>query len=118
MVQIAPGWELDVERRREWLLLRVRRTGQDAVHDPPLAEEAWRLLQQHRLGQLVVELDQLEVLTSFLIGQLILLQKRICAGSGALRWCGLSPLNLQAIRLCCLEGRLPHFRDREEAIAR
>jgi len=118
MVHIAQGWELDVDRRNEWLLVRVRRTRQDAVHDPPLAEEAWRLLQQHRLCQVIVELDQLEVLTSFLIGQLILLQKRICVSSGALRLCGLSPLNLQAIHLCCLDEHLPHFRNREEALRR
>ncbi len=116
MASIAPGWELDVERRGNWLLVRPRISLEQTAEPPPLAEEVWKLLEQHGLCQVIVELDQIDVLRSHVIGQLLRLQKRICTVSGAIRLCGLSPRNLEAIRLCRLDQHLPCFNTREDAL--
>jgi len=60
MVQIAEGWELDVDRGPDWLFVRPRNVGPQATDTPPLAEQIWSLLQQHFTDRLVLELDQVQ----------------------------------------------------------
>ena len=116
MVAIAHGWEADVDCRNDWLLVKLKRPSGDADAEPPLAEQVWGLLEQHRTSQLILELEEIDALRSHLIGQLILLQKRLCAGGGRIRLCGLSRINQDAMRLCRLDEQFPHFRTREEAL--
>ncbi len=93
MVEIAPGWESDVDRGPDWLFVKLKPQGFGAVDTPELAEPLWKLLEQHSLHRLVLELDNIEVLFSHLIGQLVLLHKRIAIQGGTMRLCGLSPQN-------------------------
>ncbi len=116
MVSIARGWEADADRRNDWLLVKLKRPNRDADAEPPLAEQVWGLLQQHRSNQLILELDEIDALRSHLIGQLVLLQKRLCAGGGRIRLCGLSRINQDAIRLCRLDDQFQCFCTREEAL--
>lgn len=116
MLTIAPGCELDVERGPDWLLVRVRNLDQPEVETPPLAERLWCLLRQHFTYRLVLELDEVEVLNSYLIGQLIQLFRRIEEHDGVLRLCGLSAYNRQVLHTCRLDDRLPAYGDREEAV--
>jgi anti-anti-sigma factor len=116
MLATAPGCELDVDRGPDWLLVRVRNLGSDAVDPPRLADQLWSLLQQHFTYRLVLELDQLLVLNSHLIGQLIDLYKRIRQHEGVLRLCGLSPYNRRVLHTCCLEDRLPAYESRVDAV--
>ena len=64
----------------------------------------------------MLELDEVELLHSYLVGQLVLLHKRISTHGGVMRVCGLSPGNQQVLHLCRLEGRFPHYEDREHAV--
>ena len=58
----------------DWLIVRIQ--SMDASgENPPLAELIWGLMQQHLTHRLVLELDQVPVLNSFLIEQL-----RNCTG--------------------------------------
>ncbi|MHC4178896.1 MAG: STAS domain-containing protein [Planctomycetota bacterium] len=116
MLEIAPGWKSDVDRESDWLLVKLRRPDQNATHTPPLAEALWELLQRDSTHRLVLELDQIEVLNTYLIGQLVLLHKRICVQGGALRLCGLTPHNQEVIQLCGLDDRFAPYRSREEAV--
>lgn len=116
MVEIAPGWHLDVEQSPDWLFVKVKTTRQEAWGTPPLAEQLWELLQQYAVCQLVLELEQLELLHSYLVGQLVLLYKRICAHGGALRLSGLSPRNQEVLRVSRLGDSFPPYRNREEAM--
>ena len=77
MLATAPGCELDVERGPDWLLVRVRRMDLAESDAPPFAEQIWCLLEQHFTHRLVLELDQVRLLNSHLIGQLIQLYRRI-----------------------------------------
>ncbi len=115
MLAVAPGWELDVERGPDWLLVKVR--SQDASSaEPALSDSIWGLLEQHFTYRVVVELDQVRVLNSHLIGQLVRLYKLIRQRDGVMRLCGLTPHNLQVLRTCRLEDHLQSYRDREEAV--
>lgn len=116
MIQITPGWALHVERGPEWLFVRVEAPAHGGIDAPPLAQSLWSLLESHFTYRVVVELQDLRLLDSYLVGQLVLLHKRIHSHGGVLRLCGLSEHNQQVLRDCQLGGRLPHYGNREEAI--
>lgn len=115
MLAVAPGWELDVERGPDWLLVKIRSQDGSST-DPPLADGLWDLLERHFTYRVVLELDQVRVLNSYLIGQLVQLYKLIRRHDGVMRLCGLSPYNLAVLRTCRLEDRFLPYRDREEAV--
>lgn len=114
-MNIAYGWELDVERGAEWLFLRPRTVRDDAESEPPLAEMLWSAAEQHGIHRLIIELDDLPLLSSYLVGQLVIVHKRVGQSKGVLRLCGLSSNNHRVIEAMQLAGRLPSFPTREEA---
>jgi anti-anti-sigma factor len=116
MLAIAPGWEMDVDRGPGWLLVRVRSSDPDACDTPPLADQVWSLLSRHFIYRLALELDEVELLHSFLLGQLVLLDKRVRQRGGLMRLCGLSSFNQQVLRTHGLDVRFPTYDDREEAV--
>ncbi len=102
-----------VERGPDWLFVRLQ---PESLHEDQVAEQLWKLLNQHFIYRLVLEMDNVEILHSQLIGQLIMLQKRVLQHDGALRLCRLSPQCAQALHLCRLDQALPNFESREDAI--
>jgi anti-anti-sigma factor len=116
MLQIAPGWQLSVEHGPDWIFVRFRSPSREFAETPPLADGVWELLEQRGLYRVIFELDELEVLCSSLIGQLVLLHKRVSVHGGTLRVCGLSPENQQVLRLCRLDDRFPPYRNRGDAV--
>ncbi len=115
MLAIAPGWELAVERGPDWLLVRILRAP-EACDAPPLADEVWDQMCRHFTYRLVLELNQIPVLDSCLIGQLVQLYKRIREHDGVMRLCGLSGYNRQVLHTCNLDNHFPDYHDREEAV--
>jgi anti-anti-sigma factor len=116
MLQIAPGWSLDVERGPDWLLVKLHCDPEHLDDDPPLAERIWDLLTQHMTHRLVLECNEIDHLHSSLIGQLVLLHKRLTTQDGVMRLCGLSPENMMVLRACRLEDRFPAYESRDEAV--
>ena len=116
MLETLSGWELDIDQGAGWLFVKIRCPKQDPWEPPPLADRLWRLLQEHLVERLVLQLDEIEILSSRLIGQLILLYKRISSRGGVMRLCGLSPGNREVLRLCRLDERFACYRNREEAV--
>jgi len=114
MVETQSGCELDVQRGPDWLLVRVR--GLDAANPPLLADEVWDLAQRHFVYRIVLELDQVDLLNSHLVGQLLRLYKRLQGHDGLLRLCGLSPRNRRVLCGCALEDRFPTYETRHEAV--
>jgi len=110
------GWELEVDRGPGWLFVRIRCPNQDPWEPPALADRVWRLLQEHFVDRVVLELDQIEILSSRLIGQLVLLYKRVSSRGGVMRLSGLSPENQEVLRLCRLDERFASYHNREEAV--
>jgi anti-anti-sigma regulatory factor len=116
MTQLATGWDYSLERGPECLFVRLRSAGLEADAEPPLAQELWTTLDEHMTYRLVLELDQLEVLRSYLIGQLLLLGRRLHARGGMLRLCGLSQHNREALAAVRLEDQLPTYKNRYDAV--
>lgn len=116
-LQLANGWDMELDRGPDWLFVRV--------HPPPtktslarteLAEALWRVLEQEFTYRLVLELDDVPLLHSDLMGELLLLSKRIYSHGGLLRICGLSESNLQALRTARLLGHVSYFSSRADAV--
>jgi anti-anti-sigma factor len=116
MLALAPGWEMEVDRGPGCLLVKLKGPDRDASDTPPLADELWSLLQRHFVYRLVLEFDEVELLHSYLLGQLVLLDKRIREHDGMLRLCGLSSFNQRVLRVHGLDARLPTYGDVEEAL--
>ncbi len=116
MPTVASGWQLRVDRGPDWLFVRVSGPPKGEWPEPPLADEVWSLLEQHFVYRLALELDNVPLLHSFLLGQLVLLQKRIREHHGMLRICGLSRMNEQVLNTHGLTGRFASYNDREDAL--
>jgi hypothetical protein len=117
MIQLAPGWELDVDRGPDWLFVRVRCPDLPVDELPPLADSIWRLMSQHFCYRLVLELEEIHLLHSRLLGQLVLLHKRLANHEGGLlRICGLSLPNRVVLATSRLENRFPNYENREQAV--
>ncbi len=116
MLTITSGCEFEVQRGPDWLLVRIQGFDPDDSVAKPLAQRIERLLQQHFTYRLVLELDQVPVLDSSLIGQLLELYRWIEEHGGVMRVCGLSPYNRQVLHSCRLDQQLLPYRDCREAV--
>jgi anti-anti-sigma regulatory factor len=116
MLELAPGWGMEVERGPDWLFVRLKCTPGEMSNVPPLADHVWRLMEQHFTRRLVMELDEIYLLHSSLVGQLVLLHKRLSTQGGVMRLCGLSSGNQLVLRTCRLDGRFPAYHDRADAV--
>ena len=116
MLDLANGWHLDVERGPDWLFVRLRSATDADEFRAELADVLWTLLRQHFTNRLVLELDELPILRSEFIGQLVLLHKRIHTDGGLMRICGLSDGHRMALRSCRLSDRFPSYQNREDAV--
>jgi len=116
MLDVACGWTMDVDRGPDWLFVRLHGPTDGIAEGTELAEMLWSQLRQHFTNRLVLELDDLPMLRSQLIGQLVLIYKRIHADGGMMRICGLSASNQDAQRACQLADRFPSYLNREDAV--
>ena len=126
MFAIAPGWEVEVQRGPDWLLVKVQTArriekahGRTSSVEPDVEQFAsgiWDLMQRHFAHRLVLEMDQVGLLNSRLIGQLIHLCKLIREHDGVMRICGLSPHNLKVLRTCRLDDHFQPYLNRKEAV--
>jgi anti-anti-sigma factor len=116
MLAVLSGCDLDVERGPDWLLVRVKKLDAGESACPPLAEQIWHLMEQHFTHRLVLELDQVPMLGSKVIGELIQLYRLIAEHDGVMRLCSLSPYNREALHQCRLDERLPAYEDPREAV--
>lgn len=114
MPELKDDLELEVvERGPDWLFVRLR---PDSHRFDDVADRLMALLDKHFIYRLVLEMDEVEILPSMLIGQLIMLHKRLLHHDGALRLCGLSPSCAEALHFCRLDQALPSFACREDAV--
>lgn len=106
-------WDLDIDRGPGWLYVRLHSGGFDI---DSIADRLWIILNKHFVKRMVIEMEDIELLPSRLLGQLVMLQKRVMQRGGALRLCGLKPQCAEAMHICRLDQVLPNYRNREEAV--
>jgi len=113
---IPQNSSMNIERGPDWLLVRVRRLGEDASDTSSLANRLWSLLRQHFTSRLVLELDEIDELDQPVLQQLVQLHERICDNGGVMRLSRLSPHNERLLRAHRLEHRFPPYRTRIDAV--
>lgn len=113
MADVCESWGVDVSRGPDWLFLRLH---PGSVEPNGVADQLWSLANRHFIYRLVLEMEDVDMLPSRLMGQLVTLQNRVMQRQGALRLCGLSDQCERAIRACRLEKALPNFDCREDAV--
>ena len=111
----SPCCEFEVDRGPNCLLVKIKGL-EDSADAPPLARKLWSLLEQHFTYRLVLEMDEVDLLDSHLIGQLLALGKRIEDRDGILRLCGLSEQSRRVLETCHLSRRFLSYHDRKDAI--
>jgi anti-anti-sigma factor len=116
MLTAAPAWELEVERGPDWLIIKIKNLVEDVESSPPLADRIWDIMQQNLTHRLLLELDKIPVLNSYLISQMIKLYKKISEVDGVMRLCGLSAYNRRVLHTCHLEDHFQPYCDRHEAV--
>jgi hypothetical protein len=115
MLDTAQGWSVKVERGPDWLFVRLSSAPDHLGDYSHLAEQLWSILSQHFIYRLVLEMD-VKDFPSSLIGQLVMLHKRLCSHEGVIRLCGLTAGQWRALESCRLEARFPHYENRDEAV--
>src|SRR5687768_7188916 len=97
MLDTARGWNISVERGPDWLFIKLEAVPGAMADYSNLAEQVWQVVQQHFIYRVVLELEGLSLLPSSLIGQLVMLHKRLHTQGGVLRLCGLPAAQQQAM---------------------
>lgn len=116
MVQLANPWQYNVERGPDWLFVRLTPPANALEGADGLAEDLWQLMQKHFCNRVVLEMEDVSLLSSTLIGQLVRLHKRIVAHGGMLRLSGLNQGNQDVLHASRLDGRFPSYADRGAAV--
>lgn len=116
MLELARGWQATIDRGPDWLFIRLNCSDASQAATESLASEIWTTMQQHFIYRVVLEMDQVQYLTSALIGQLVQLHKRVHNQGGVLRLCGLNDAGQDSLRISRLDSRFPAYRSREEAV--
>jgi anti-anti-sigma factor len=112
---------MDIDRGPDWLFIRLRPPLDDAGqsiagHERPLAETVWKKLEQCFCYRVVLELEDVRYLPSWMIGELVRLHKRVTTQGGMLRLSGLSAAAQEVLHISRLADRFPQYRDRTEAV--
>jgi anti-anti-sigma factor len=116
LLDLAPGWTMHLDRGPDWLFIRLRPPAFGLGAEFDLAEAIWEKLEQAFCHRCVLEMEEVPLMSSWLVGQLVLLHKRITMHDGMLRLCGLSDANNAVLRICRLGDRFPQYRTRNDAV--
>jgi anti-anti-sigma factor len=116
LLELAPEWAIEIDRGPDWLFIRPRPPRHGDTGEIPLAEILWQKLEQCFCYRVVLELDEVSYLRSWMIGQIVQLHKRLATQGGMLRLCGVAPEAETVLRICRLTDRLPPYRNRTDAV--
>ncbi|MEX2173516.1 MAG: STAS domain-containing protein [Pirellulaceae bacterium] len=130
LLEVASDWSFQIDRGPDWLFIRPcpphagdnpPHAGDNPPHagdmgEFPLAETIWGSLEQAFCHRVVVELDDVHFLRSWLVGELVRLHKRVTAHGGMMRVCGLSAASQDVLRTCRLLDRFPAYANRTAAV--
>lgn len=115
MLQLCPGWNATVERGPNCLFVRM----EDSDTQPApgkIAENLWSLMRVHNTNRLVLELDQVRLMRSAFLGELLTLRRTISEGGGVLRLCGLNEDNRRTTRIARIDHVIPLYNTRNDAV--
>lgn len=114
--QLSSAWTFDVESAANWSFIRLRGPDNGDAEGTPLAEMIWQSLDCHPSRRVVLDMSEIKILRSVVVGQLVNLHKRICLQGGTLRVAGLSDDNYRVLVACRLHERFPRYASTDDAI--
>ncbi|MCA9248908.1 MAG: hypothetical protein KDA42_17395 [Planctomycetales bacterium] len=109
-------WHYKVERGPDWLFVKVVPPSQDQGDTPHIDTDILNLLRRHTAHRVVLELDEVAALPPQFLEELVALREQLEQDRGVMRLTGLSAPCLEQFRANQLEGRLPTFPTRQEAV--
>lgn len=112
-VQIANGMLVDIDRGPDWYFVRLHPSEVSAIG---FAEAIYELIMREQCQRVIIELDELPILKSELVGQLVLLHKRLCTEGGAVRLSGTTDAAQTVLKQSRLADRFPQYANREDAV--
>lgn len=116
LLDVVPGWTLALDRGPDWIFVRLSPPRHGDTSEVDLAESIWELMDQSFTHRAVLEMEDLWLLRSWMIGELVKLHKRVVAHGGLLRLSGLNDDNQEVLRMCRLADRFPQYRCRTDAV--
>ena len=116
LLELAPEWAVEIDRGPDWLFIRLRPPHEGDCGEVPLAEMIWQRMEQSFCRRVVLELDDVTFLRSWMVGELVKLHKRLTAAGGLMRLAGLSETSQEVLRACRLADRFPAYRNRTDAV--
>jgi len=116
LLELAPEWTMEIDRGPDWLFIRFRPQQHGDTGEVALAEMVWKKLEQCFCYRVVLELDDVTFLRSWMVGELVRLHKRVTTQGGMLRLCGLSDASRDVLRISRLDDRFPSYRNRTDAV--
>ena len=109
-------WSRSVGRGPDCLVVRLHPPVDGQLGDYRLAEDLLNLLNEQFKHRLVLEMDDVTLVLSAILRELIVLRKRIEASGGLLRLAGLSPVAAEVLQTTNLEGYIPTYSNSRDAI--
>lgn len=116
MGPVTQVWSLNVERGPNCLVLQLNASGSVSDDGLRLADLIWTTLEKHFVYRVVLDMNQVDALSDYLLQELIALSHRLRSREGMLKLYGLSATNRRILERACLEGRLPNYATRREAV--
>ena len=116
LLELAPEWTMDIDRGPDWLFIRLSPPRHGDTGEIALAEMIWQKLEQSFCHRVVLELDEVGYLRSWMIGELVRLHKRVTSQGGMLRLSGISEEAESVLRICRLTDCFPAYRNRTDAV--
>jgi anti-anti-sigma factor len=116
LLELDREWSLELDRGPDWLYMHLRPPNGKSAAEAPLAERICQQLEQSFCYRVVLELDDVPAVRSWMLNELVRLQKRVEEKGGTLRLCGLSPTNEAALKACHLLDHFPAFANRHDAV--
>ncbi|GEM_PF-591737 len=115
MIEVASGWAIEVERGPGSVFIRVK-SGESL--DPPedFAQEILQAVEQHFASRVFLDLRDVQVVGSRLLAHVLEINRHICQQGGLLRVYGLNEFNRRVLAISGLDGLIPCYPDRREAV--
>jgi anti-anti-sigma factor len=115
MLQLCPGWKATVERGPNCLFVRMEDSDTQPVPGK-IAESLWNLMRVHGTNRLVLELDQVRLMRSAFLSELLTLRRTISDNDGVLRVWGLTEENRRTTTIARIDRVIPLYNTRNEAV--
>lgn len=116
MANTTTAWKLEVERGPGCLFVQLEPSPEALPGWDGLADHLWELLEGHFTYRIVLDMRHVTLVNSTLIGQLVMLHKRVHTRGGMVRLCHLSEENQQVLQGIRMLDRFPNYADREQAV--